>query len=79
MGGKPLFRFEYRFGIAVDRSYVCPQSKKGGAVSAAPQCAVEYRPRAPEDFDNLIREHRRVIGAVPRARCSAGHRQKRRI
>src|SRR5688500_2512901 len=79
MGCKPPSRFVDRLRVAVDRGYVRPQSKEGGAVSAAPQSAIEYCLRALEQFSDFIREHRRVIGTVPRARCSRHQRQKRLI
>jgi hypothetical protein len=48
-------------------------------VSAAPQSTIEYRSRLFEQLYYFIREHRRVIGAVPRARCPTGHLQNLRI
>src|SRR5690349_2650787 len=65
--------------VAIDRGNVGTGCKKGGAVSAAPQCTIENRSRLFEYVYYLIREHRRVIGAVPRARCPIGHLQNLRI
>ena len=48
-------------------------------MSAAPQCAIENVLRTAEQLYYFIREHRRVISAVPRARCPTNHLQKRLI
>ena len=79
MGSKPLSRFPDCLRIAIDRGDVGSQSKKGGAVSAAPQCAIEYRFRAFEQLRYFIDEHRRMVTTVPCARSFIRQRQKRLI
>ena len=74
-----LSRLGHRLRISIDGGDVGTGRKKGGAMSAAPQCAIEYSFRAAEKQDDFVHEHRGVIGAIPHAnhRCFGTHLQNR--